>query len=81
MIHEPMSTEMLEDICDRSQSNPNVNMREARHIIYDPIKQTQYEQKGALKATQKMGKGLHQVFKTVVREILQDFPTLGESGS
>ena len=22
---EPMSTEMLEDICDRSQSHPNVN--------------------------------------------------------
>ena len=28
-----------------------------------------------------MGKGLHEVFKTVVNEILQDLPTLGESGS
>ena len=28
-----------------------------------------------------MGKGLHKVFKTVVKYILQDFPTLGESGS
>ena len=28
-----------------------------------------------------MGKGLHKVFKTVVKEILQDLPTLGESGS
>ena len=28
-----------------------------------------------------MNKGLHKVFKTVVEEILQDFPTLGESGS
>ena len=28
-----------------------------------------------------MGKGLHQVFKTVVRDISQDLPPLGESGS
>ena len=34
-----------------------------------------------LKATQKMGKGLREVFKTVLKEILQDLPTLGESGS
>ena len=27
---EPMSTETLEDIRDRIQSHPNVNMREAR---------------------------------------------------
>ena len=34
-----------------------------------------------LKATLKMGKGLHKVFKTVVKEILQYLPPLGESGS
>ena len=28
-----------------------------------------------------MGKGLHKVFKTVAKEILQDLPHLGESGS
>ena len=28
-----------------------------------------------------MGKGLHKVFKTFVKYILQDFPHLGESGS
>ena len=28
-----------------------------------------------------MGKGLHKVFKTVVKEISQDLPILGESGS
>ena len=28
-----------------------------------------------------MGKGLHKVFKTVVKNISQDFPPLGESGS
>ena len=27
-----------------------------------------------------MGKGSHKVFKTVVKEILQDLPPLGESG-
>ena len=28
-----------------------------------------------------MGKGLHKVFKTVVKDISQDLPPLGESGS
>ena len=28
-----------------------------------------------------MGKGLQNVFKTVVKDILQEFPPLGESGS
>ena len=30
---EPMSTEMLENICDESQSCPNVNRTEARYKI------------------------------------------------
>ena len=34
-----------------------------------------------LKATQNMGKGLHKVCKTFVKEISQEFPPLGESGS
>ena len=46
-----MSTDMLEDIRDRSQSHPNVNKREARNKICDRIKQLQSEWKGALKAT------------------------------
>ena len=28
-----------------------------------------------------MGKGVHKVFKTVVKEISQELPPLGESGS
>ena len=28
-----------------------------------------------------MGKGLHKVFKTMVKDISQDLPPLGESGS
>ena len=38
---EPMSTEMLEDICDVNQSRPRVNMREARYKIRYFIKQSQ----------------------------------------
>ena len=63
--HDRISTEVLEDICDGSQSHPNVNKREAYYKICDHIRQRQSEQKGALKATKNMGKGLHKVFKTV----------------
>ena len=37
--HDLISTEMLEDICDGSQTHPNVNRREARHKICDRIRQ------------------------------------------
>ena len=36
---EPMSTDMLYDIHDGSQSHPNVHRREARYKIRDRIKQ------------------------------------------
>ena len=65
--HDLISTEMLQDICDGSQTHPNVNKREAHYIICDRIRQRQSEWKGALKATRSMGKGLHKVFSTVVR--------------
>ena len=45
---DPMSTEMVEYICDGSQSHPNVNRRETRYKIRDSIKQRQLEWKGAL---------------------------------
>ena len=35
---EPMPTEMLEYICDVSQSHPSVNSREARYKIRDRTK-------------------------------------------
>ena len=63
--HDLISTEMLEDIRDGSQTHPNVNRREVRYKIRDRIKQRQSEWKGALKATLRMGKGLHKVFSTV----------------
>ena len=53
-----------------SQSHTDVNRREAHFKIRDRIKQRQPEWKRALKDTQNIGKGLHKVFKNVVKEIL-----------
>ena len=72
---------MLEDICDRSQTLPNVNKGGARYKIRERVTQRQSEWKGALKSMQSMGKGLHKVFITVVKEISQKLTALGESGS
>ena len=79
--HDIISTEMLEEICDENQSHPNVNQRWSRYKIRDYSRQRKSERKGALKATRNMGKGLNKVFKTVVKEISQNLPPLGESGS
>ena len=57
--HDLIFTEMLEEICDGSQTHPNVNIREARYTIRDSNRQRQLEWKLALKATRSMGKGLH----------------------
>ena len=79
--YDLISTEMLEDISDGSQKHLSVNSRESRYKIRDHIKQRQSEWKGALKATRRMGKGSHKVFKAVVKEILQKLTPVGESGS
>ena len=79
--HDIISTEMLEDICDGSQTHMNVNRREVRYQIHDRIRQRQSEWRGALKSTQSMGKGLQKLFSTVVKEISQELTPLGESGS
>ena len=47
----------------------------------DRIKKRQPEWKGELKSMKNMGKGLHKTINTVVKEISQDFPPLGESSS
>ena len=75
--HNIISTEMLEDIRDRSQIHPNFNRREVRHKIRDRIRQRHLERKGALKATQSMGKVLHKVFSTVVKDIFARIDTFG----
>ena len=79
--HDLISTKMLEDICDGSQTHPDVNKREARYKIRDRIRQKKSQWKGALKATRNMVKGLHKVFSKIVKEISQELATLGESGS
>ena len=63
-------TETLHDIRDGNQTHPNIDKREARLKIRDHIKQKKSEWKGALRATHKMGKGLHKVFSTIVKYIL-----------
>ena len=79
--HDLISMEMLKDIRDGNQTHSNVNSREARYKIRDSIRQRQSEWKGALKATRSMGKVLHKVFSTVVKEIFQKLTALRESGS
>ena len=39
--HDLISTEMLEDIRDGSQTHLNINRREARYKISDPVRQRQ----------------------------------------
>ena len=75
--HYLISTKMLEDISDGSHTHQGVNRREARYKISDRISQIQLEWKGALKATQNKGKCLQKVFKTVVKDISQEFTPLG----
>ena len=67
--HDLISTEMLENSCDGGQSHPNVNRRESYYKIHDQIIQIQLEQKGVLKAMQHIDKGVHKVFKNVVKYI------------
>ena len=43
--HDLIPTKMLEDICDGSQSHPNVNQRESRYKIRDCIRQRKLEWK------------------------------------
>ena len=79
--HDLISMEMLEDIRDGSQIHPEVNKTEARYEIRNSIRQKESQWEVALKSTRNMGKGLHKVFSTIVKEISQELATLGESGS
>ena len=71
-----ISTETLHNIRDGNQTHPSIDKREARLKIRDRIKQKKSEWKGALRATHNMGKGLHKVFSTIVKEILQELTNL-----
>ena len=64
-----ISTERLHDIRDGNQTHLNIDKRLARLKIRDRIKQNKSEWNGALRATHKMGKGLHKAFSTIVKDI------------
>ena len=72
---------MLEAIRDGSQTHLNINRIKGRYKIRDPIRQKKLECKGEFKSTQSMEKGLHKLFSTFVKEILQEFTPLVESDS
>ena len=76
-----ISTETLHDIRDGNQTHPKIDKREARLAIRDRITQKKLQWKGALRATHKMGKGLHRVSSTIVSEISQELTNFGETGS
>ena len=76
-----IGTETLHDIRDGNQTHPKIDKREARLEIRDRIKQKKSEWKGVLRATQKIRKGLHRVFSTIVSEISQELTNFGETGS
>ena len=78
---EPMSMDMLEDICGGSQSHPSINRRKALYKIRYSFKQIQVERKGFLSSMWNMNKVLNKVFQAVVNEISQLLPILGESRS
>ena len=69
-----ISTETLQDIRDGNQTHPGINKRESRMAIRDRIKQNKSEWKGALKATHKMGKGLHRVSGLLYRRFRRNCP-------
>ena len=79
--HDLISTEMLKDIRDGSQTHTNFNRIEVCYNIRDHIRKRQSEWKGSLKSPQSIVKGLHKVFSTVVKYILQELTPLGKSGS
>ena len=76
-----ISKETFHDIRDINQTHPSIDKRESRLKIRDRIKQKKSERKGALRATHKMGKLLHRVFSTTIKEILEEMTNFGETGS
>ena len=75
--HDLISTEMLKDIRGGSQTHLNVHRREACYKMRDSIRQRKLEWKGSLKSTRSMGKNLHKVFSTVVKDIFARIDSFG----
>ena len=66
---------------DGSQIHPDNKARYAKLKIIDCINQAQIKCKGAELSYKSMGKSLHELFKAVVDQLNNSFPTLEESGS
>ena len=71
------STNVLEEILYGSQTHLDINARYARFKIRDRIKQIKNERKVSERLAKSMGKGLHKLFKAIVNELKNEFPTLG----
>ena len=70
-----------EDIRDGNYVHPNINARYSRFKIRFGIRQVHSKWKGAEISSKMMGKGLHSVFKAIVKELNNSLPDLAESGS
>ena len=75
---EPLSTDIIKEICYRIQYHPSINRREARYNISYHIKQKREEWKVVLLSTRSMGKISHKVFKAVVNEISESLSIMGD---
>ena len=64
-----ISVDDIEDIQDVIYVHPNINARDTRLKIRDPIRQAQSEWKIEELSVKYMVKGLHKVFKIVVKRL------------
>ena len=63
-----------EDIRDGNYVHPNIHARYSRFKIRDGIRHVHSKWKGAEISSKMMGKGLHSVFKAIVKELNNSLP-------
>ena len=73
-----ISKTAFKDIRDGNYVHPYINTGDDGLKLRDHARQTQGEWKRAELSAKRMGKDLHKVFKPVVYELNNKFPTLGE---
>ena len=71
----------LEDIMDRTHVYPIINARYSRLIICDQIRRVKSKRKGADLSAKRVGKGLHEFFKIVVKDLKNSLSDLVELDS
>ena len=62
-----ISTYYLEDIWDKNHVHPNIIARDYRFIIRNQTGQVQSEGKGEELSEKSMDKGLHKLFKVIIK--------------